>query len=501
MDLATERAAIVESASGSRNFWDALDHLPRVARYGHKSDERAQLWADASLGDYIIVAEYLRIALGKLDDEDVPMDIEGDDRSFLLDCRYSARSTVPQLIAARKIVEASEQTSLLIYYLWAMHKRSRTQPGVQELEEMRPRLGWMGRSMLDLMLSAANGLEKLASLQTAISSLAVTASWLYAHIAINRWPPSLSGEDAMKMLGTIFVAAQNVMTRPKYLPLTHDRTWEKLSEITKSTGKSYGPAIRARIKEARTPSGSRFVAVIDPTSALYSASIGVVGPILRGMRKGEDDGSVDRAIQTYARVRAGFRPPEMNRGAAHDEYTDFVIPEEGDGLWPASVPEAEYLVRDLLMLRGMDADALSTPQEMMAEVGGGWIWLRTPWSLPIALIDSANVQDWHRRAPLLGWMIHASTNPGSEQNFCANHDTVVGWVRAAWASDVERKRYRDLWTDIMSMAIPGTIGTQFLFTLFPDVPHAAMGAMASMVYPLIKLIQKAREPDEHGPKG
>jgi hypothetical protein len=518
MDLATDRVAIIDSASGSRNFWTALDHLPPIARFGEKSDDRSRQWANASLGDYVIVAEYLRIALSKLasaderaepnaasvlageQKDDIPKDIQGVDRGLYLHCRYSASSTVPQLIATRKVIEASEQTSLLIYQLWTSHKGLRTQLGVKELEETRSQLGWVEPSMLNFMLSPTNGLAKLPVLQKAVNSLSVTASWLYASIAINRWPPSLSGEDGMMMLRTILVAAATVMTKPDYLLLTHNRTWETLSEIVKVVAKSFSPAIREKIKAAQAPSGSRFVAVLDPTSALYAAAIGVVGPALKGMRKGKDDGSVDRAVRTYARVRAGFRRPEMDRTTTHDQYTDFVIPEEGDGLWPASVPEVEYLVRDLLVLRGMDGEALNTPQELIAEVGGGWIWLRTPWALPIDLLENENAQHWHRRAPLLGWMIHASTNPGPEQNFCANHDAVVGWVRAAWASDKEGKRYDDIWNDLKSVAIPGAIGTGILFTLFPDVPHAAMGALAAMIYPLIKLFQKAREPDEVGPK-
>jgi hypothetical protein len=183
MDSAKDRAAILQSASGKQNFWDALDHLPPVAEYGRKSDERSQLWANASLTDYVLVTEYLRIALSKLQDDEklpqeekVPADIKAQDRGFLLHCRYS-RSTVPQLIAARKIKAASEQTSLLIYRLWSGHKGLRTEPSVESLHELRSQqLGWIEPAMLHFMLSDANGLEKLPPLQKAVNSLSVTAS-------------------------------------------------------------------------------------------------------------------------------------------------------------------------------------------------------------------------------------------------------------------------------------------------------------------------------------
>jgi hypothetical protein len=386
------------------------------------------------------------------------------------------------------------------------HQGIGTQSGVEELERLRPQLGWAGRAMLEYMLSPAEGSQKLKLLKKAVNSLTVTASWMYAHIAVEHWPPSLNeaeaahGEQAMRMLDTIVLATQAVMTNPEYLALTGDHIWERLGTIANATGKSYCSAIRQKIKAARAPCGSRPVAVLDPTSALYAAAIGVIGPALKGMRSGKDDGSVDRAIQTYIRVRAGFRPPEMDRTAPHDQYTDFVIPAEGDGLWPASVGEVEYLVRDLLMLRGMDGEALNTPLEMIAEVGGGWIYLRTPWSLPIGLLDTDNVEDWHRRAPLLAWMIHASTNPAPEQNFCANHDTVVKAVRTAWASEVQRKRYEELWADVLSVAVPGALATGFLFTFFPNISPEERAPIAAMILPLIKLIQKVRNRDKDGAK-
>ena len=496
MNLASDRAAIFQCVSGARDFWEGLEHLPPVPMYGQKSGERTQAWANASLGDYLIVAEYLRTALWKLADEAVPKEMADPEQAFLLHCRYSGSSSVPRLIGAKKVREASAQTSLLIYQLWRTHEGPGTEPETGDLEQTQHQLGWMASEVLRYMLSGASGREKLVQLQRAVNSLSVEASWLYAQIAITNWPPSLGGEDGMRMLRTVFVAVQDVMTRPQYLALTDHETWETLSERIKTVGESYGPAVREKIIAAQAPSESRFVAVLDPTSALYAAAIGVVGPAFKGMREGGDDGKADPAIETYKRVRRSFRPPEMDRTSVHDQYTDFVVPREGDGLWPASVPEVEYLARELLMLRGMDGEALSTPQEIIAEVAGGWIWLSTPWSLPISLIDDENTQDWHRKAPLLAWMIHASTSPSADQNFCANHDIVVRWVQKAWASEVERKRHSEFWADMQSVAIPGAIGTgvgtAFVLWMFPQIPPAAAGAMNAMIYPLIKLIQKAR---------
>jgi hypothetical protein len=489
LDLDAVRAAILNSACGTRP-WDAVRYLPETPNYGQPADEAPRIWADASIADYFLVLEYSNMLLMKLISGEIPVGVDGPDRSFLLRCSYGSNTSVPQLLCVRRILDAAKYTSFQLYRLQVWHHESQTEPGTTELAAFRSQLApWVNAPLLEFMLTASNGLMKLNSLRRAADALAVSTSWCHLDLAVDRWPESLEGYDAYAMFRAIAIDAQAIMTNPLFLVLTSEHTWAKMGDIAEVIGKSYPSAVRSRLRADNAPSESRFVAVLDPTFVLYAALIGVVEPWLTAMGSGKDSGAVTRAIETYRTVRGQPDLPETIGAEMVERYTDFVVPVEGDGLWPTSVVEVESLVREMLRSAPPEA-AVNTPLTIVAEINGGWIWLETPWSLPIGLIGDENVEQWFRREPLLAWMAYTSINPGLANNIWVNHDTVVRWMEEAFESQEQRQRYQEVSRDIQSVVIPGILGATILAFLFPNVPAPELSAISAMIFPLIKLIQK-----------
>jgi hypothetical protein len=487
----TLATALLDSLNGSAP-WAALGRLPQVAKFDQASDRRLDLWAGADLLDCAVALTCTHYLVESLLEKDVPTEIEGADRFLLTECRYSATSTVPRLLIAQRLLDSAMKLSALLPGMRARHAADGTEPVLGAVDTVRGRLdAWVDKDVLDALLSSSlSAREQFSLLEKAAQALTVSASWYYVRVAVERWPASLEGRMAAEMFARISTFAEHIMTQPDFLILTSESTWSKLSALTGSFATTYPAAVRSQLASANAPSGKEFVAVLDPRSAVNCAALRTIGPWLKVVRSAEDASEFEFAVKNYWRVRGR---EELSTGSADSsatgvaQYTDFVVPVEGDGSWPSSVADVEYVVREMIVAGGIEG-AFKAPQELIAPTDRGWVWIRTPWSLPLALAEDDNARDLHRRAPLIAWMIHCSSNPFADQNMFGNTDKAIAYMEKVGQSNDRGRRLKAAMLDVESIFIPSALATSSILPiLFPQISAQLVAALAAMVYPIIKV--------------
>lgn len=482
------------SALKSPNPWDALQHLPNI-------ETEASRWSTANLDQCIVGLICSRALIEKLADDEVPDDLSGDARNFFVQCGYSSEITVPRLVAARRLTQALIQLSLLFprhfTSMGESHPDVATVPALDGFAAARGELThWIDDSTWDFLMSSdIHWRQKLSFLQSVTVSLLTSLSWYFIRISVDRWPASLEGVSALVVFKEICRSAANLTGKDNagFLALTDRETWTKLQQITEIVLKTYPAAIRTRLIQGNGPSGSNFVAVIDPTTALSVAALSLVSPWLEVISTQSDDSDLKEALQKYDRTRGRSDDSIWTRRTPNSvqHYTDFVSPVEGDGSFPASVPDVEYIVREIIVANGIE-QILKVPNEFTAQTPRGWIHIRTPWAFHLDLIDTPGAMDMHRRSPLLAWIIHSSTNQAPSLNVFSNIDAIVDYLQETIAAADKRERFKQAMLDVESIAIPPTVALStaaIIPYLFPDTPKALVVTLATMVYPGIKIFR------------
>ena len=122
------------------------------------------------------------------------------------------------------------------------------------------------------------------------------------------------------------------------------------------------------------------------------------------------------------------------------------------------------------------------------------MWIRTPWTLPLALASDDEARDLHRRAPLIAWMIHCSSNPFAEQNIFGNNDAAITHMEKVGQSNDRVRRLREAMLDIESIVLPATLTTSSILpSLFPTLSPPLVAAATAMIYPVIKVARSRLE--------
>jgi hypothetical protein len=480
-------------ALSSPKPWDALEYLPKV-----EAKEEASRWSTADLDQCVVGLICSQVLIKKLADEDLPADLDGVDRDLLVQCGYSAATTVSRLIAARRLKDSLLQLSLLFprhfTALGELHADGGTIPAFDGLETIRAHHAlWVDQKVFDLLKSSnLDWKQKIIFLQSATVAAATSLSWYYVRIAVERWPASLDGAVGWEVFARICVSVQALMATPNFLATTDQATWKKLSRVSEIVVKTYPTAIRNKLIRGNAPSGTEFVAVIDPVTALSNAGLALISPWLETVSSQSDETAFEEALKRYKGVRGRahetWTQPTPDR---LQRYSDFVSPVEGDGSWPATIPNVEYIVREMIAAGGMEG-LMKAPAELIAPTPQGWVWLRTPWMLPLELGGNPSTAQLHRRSPLFAWMVHSSTNLVPSQNVFSNMDIAVDYMQETIGAADKKQRFKQAMLDAESIAFPAAMAAStagLIPFLFPDTPRFAVAALGAIVYPIVKVVR------------
>ena len=491
---ATLTSTLLDAVNGP-SPWAVLGHLPQVPRFDHANNHNLELWATANVLDCAVALTCTHYVFDRLLEDDVPPEIEGPDRGVLTEYGYSATSTVPRLLIAQRLIDSAVQIAALLPRLDAQRAATGADPNLEGIEMVRARLdGWVQKDVLSALLSPSIAArEKFRLLLNGAGLLNAMASWYYVRAAIERWPASLTGRMAADMFARLSTCAHHLMIRPEILTLTPRSTWDKLPSIIDIIASTYPAAVRGALANSNAPFGEQFVAVFDPTCAVNCAAVQVIGPWLKRLREDEDASEFEIAVEAYWRARGRTTQSTAPFTTRSGQYTDFVTPAKGDGSWPCSVADVEYVVREMIVAGGIER-AFEAPQELVAPTDGGWVWIRTPWTLPLALASDDEARDLHRRAPLIAWMIHCSSNPFAEQNIFGNNDAAITHMEKVGQSNDRVRRLREAMLDIESIVLPATLTTSSILpSLFPTLSPPLVAAATAMIYPIIKVARSRLE--------
>lgn len=495
-ELRDIRVRIHAAAAGS-DVWRAVDLLPRNPTKAEAiAGEAPDDWAGATFGDLVLALQYctrLAHAVAEGQPHDRPADAGA---GYLTGLGYHSRETVPAMLSALRLSGACDQIALRTWRLRLSHQQLKTEPDDAEFAELLPQMQrWADPvALFHLRSPVVSGAKKLEALQYAAQSLGAVAAWLYIDLALRRWPSALDIDPARDHLIQVLVVAVNVANAEWSAALTSAEVWQALHERATVVGADWPGRERQRISAALTQIGGKHVAVFDPSFALSTALVGLVAGFNALLDDPSRRGDFELGREAWSRTRHRDLDPRGDAGFAGRQYSDFVVPSEGDGVWPASIVEVESVVRAFLKAvpeatstAGAQGPVIGSLDERLFEV-------TPPTSIPGHLLETKRQQGFQAMAPLQAWMAFPASSSDKMGNVWRNHDLAANRILRDAGSDAPEKadQLGSLRAEVEAVVLPSLTSATALALLFDKADPFLLAVLAPTIYPLYKLFKKLR---------
>jgi hypothetical protein len=489
-DLAYMRLAALDALAGP-NPWDALEYLPPPIS---DPPEKAAPWKEASLADFFVIIECVQNLFDRLSDGgSVPRVSRGPHFELWRACHFNSATTIPTLLVAERLRDACVHASVLIR---ERHRVLCQHPGVaglDALEALDSESRVLARQELLSWLISNNETtaNKLVALSRLMYGMSAALASMVLDTAVTRWPSNM--EWAIAMRAYIAIGVQTgIAADPQLLALTDANTWKKFLTIAEQLGTEYAPAVRHRLSRSGLHHDPEAIAIFDPTFAL---SVEFLRAIVKWFAAVEDEAEEDfnEAVEHFSLVLNRTEPSDLLEQSGRICLSDFVMASDGDGAWPSSVAEVEYIVRDVVAHAPI-SQFLDAPSDIVSAFDGKLFWLQTPWAMPVQMLNDPGFQEWQRRMPIWGWLMYSSSNPMADQNIFRNYMVALPALARMLASDAHAREVREWRRDLTDVGVPALIATGAMMALLhqymPDVPTVVLAAIQAAFWPLVKLRRK-----------
>jgi hypothetical protein len=478
----------------SGDVWGAIDTLPRAPTKEHVLESKVtDDWADATFGDLVLGLQYCNVLMQAVVDGKPGRNVRDSSRDYLISLGYHSTETVPTMVCALRISSACGQLAMRLWRMRATHQKLGTHPGDAEFLELMPQMeAWADRNVLfHLRSPVVSGDRKLEVLQEAAESLSAVASWVYVQMTVVRWPASLEEDPAFRLLTELLSIALGVATVKWLNIITATEAWTKLRDLAITAGAARADYRRMVLKPMfKKQIGDKHVAIFDPNFALTTALLDLVVQWHAALEGHATPSDFESKLQDWDRIRRRDRPASSDEGFAGREYSDFIIPSQGDGVWPASIVEVESIVRDFLSTVPQAAVEAGAYGPVVGYVGERLFEVMPPTSIPAHLLETARQRGLQGMAPLLAWMSFPSTSTRPDRNIYSTHDRAVELMRSIGVDPGKADGLGSLRSEIEAILMPPLTSAAVLSLLFSTTDPFTLAILAPTVYPLYKLLKK-----------